>query len=55
MSEPDLGKFGPIFVAVIVIAVLVIQQPLSSDLYGIPMNWVGVVVVAIGGLLGFLE
>jgi len=53
MSETqDLGPYGPILVALLVIAILVIQQPLTGDLVGIPMNWVAVGVVAAGGILG---
>jgi hypothetical protein len=54
-ASNDLGPFAPLLVAVIVIAILVIQQPLNSTLHGISMNWVGAVVVAVGGVLGFLQ
>lgn len=48
----DVEEAGPLLVAVIVIAFLVIRQPLSGTLAGVPLNWVGVLVVAVGGLIG---
>ncbi|MFO7834554.1 MAG: hypothetical protein R6V31_11025 [Halohasta sp.] len=48
----DLDVAQPIAVAGIVIAVLVIIQPLSGTIGGISLNWVGAVLVAIGGFLG---
>jgi hypothetical protein len=38
-------------VAGIVIAVLVIMQPLSGAIGGVSLNWIGVGLVAVGGLL----
>jgi hypothetical protein len=43
---------GPLLVAIIVIAFLVILQPLSGTLAGISLNWVGVILVAVGGFVG---
>jgi hypothetical protein len=53
MSNEDIAK--PLAVAGIVIAVIVIAQPLSGDLMGISLNWIGAVLVAIGGVLGSLS
>jgi hypothetical protein len=50
MSDPDVAQ--PLAVAGIVIAVLVILQPLSGTIGGISLNWIGVALVATGGLLG---
>lgn len=52
MTSGDLGPFGPLLVALLVIAILVIRQPLGSDLAGISMNWVAIGIVALGGMLG---
>jgi len=49
MSNQNVKK--PLAVAGIVIAVLVIVQPLSGTVGGVSLNWVGAVLVAIGGLL----
>jgi hypothetical protein len=48
----DLDVDQPLAVAVIVIAVLVILQPLSGTLAGVSLNWIGAILVAIGGFLG---
>lgn len=50
MSNPDVGK--PLAVAGIVIVILVIVQPLSGTFGGISLNWIGAILVAIGGILG---
>jgi len=50
MANIDVAQ--PLAVAGIVIAVLVIIQPLSGTLAGISLNWVGAILVGIGGLLG---
>jgi len=49
------GRLAPIAVAVLVIGYILIRQPLSNELAGISLNWVAILVVALGGLLGFLE
>lgn len=51
MSSQGVTK--PLAVAGIVIVVLVIVQPLSGTVGGISLNWIGAVLVALGGLLGF--
>jgi len=48
----DTEQTGPLLVAAVVIAILVLLRPLSGTLVGIPMNWVGVIFVAVGGLVG---
>lgn len=48
----DLNVDQPLAVAGIVIAVLVILQPLSGTLGGISLNWIGAILVAVGGVLG---
>lgn len=48
----DVEEASPLLVAAIVIGVLVIQQPLNGTLVGISLNWVGTILVAVGGLLG---
>jgi type II secretory pathway component PulM len=55
MSTDSLGQLGPPAVAFLVIAYLLLVQPLSSQLGGISMNLVGAAVVAVGGILGFVE
>lgn len=50
MSNQGTNK--PLIVAGIVIVILVIAQPLNGTLGGISLNWVGAVLVAIGGLIG---
>ena len=49
------GRLTPITVAVLVIGYILIRQPLSNELAGISLNWVAILVVALGGLLGFLD
>lgn len=49
------AQFAPLLVALFVIIYLVVTQPLGSQLAGISMNWIAVIVVAIGGLLGFAQ
>jgi hypothetical protein len=51
----DPGPLAPIAVAGIVILILVLNQPLSGEMGGIPLNWVAVATVAVGGLLGALQ
>lgn len=51
MSNQDVTK--PLAVAGIVIVILVVVQPLSGTLGGISLNWIGAILVAIGGLLNF--
>jgi len=48
----DTEQTGPLLVAAVVIAILVILQPLSGTLAGVSMNWIGVILVAVGGLVG---
>jgi hypothetical protein len=48
----DVEEASPLLVAIIVIAVLVIVQPLSGTLAGISLNWVGVILAAVGGFVG---
>jgi len=48
----DFETFGPAILAVVVIVVLLISRPLSGELGGVPMNWVGIGLVALGGILG---
>ena len=48
----DLGPLAPVIVAVFVIGYLALMQPLSGELAGISMNWVGAAIVAVGGLMG---
>ncbi len=50
----ELGPYGSLAVAIIVIFVIAYLRPLSGDLGGIPMNWVAVIIVGIGGILGSL-
>ena len=50
MSNQDVNK--PLAVAGIVIVILVVVQPLSGTLGGISLNWIGAILVAIGGFLG---
>ena len=42
----------PLAVAGIVIVIIVVAQPLSGTIGGISLNWIGAILVAIGGLLG---
>lgn len=51
----DIEQSSPLLVAVIVIAFLVILRPLNGTLAGISLNWVGVILVAIGGFVGTIE
>jgi hypothetical protein len=46
---------SPVLVAVLVIAILVVTQPLNGTLGGISLNWIGVALVAVGGLLGLSQ
>lgn len=48
-------RLAPVAVAVLVIGYLVLFQPLENHIANISMNWIAVLVVAIGGLLGFLR
>lgn len=48
----DLGPLGPLLVAGLAILVIAISQPLSGDLWGIPMNLAAILIVGLGGLLG---
>jgi len=50
MADQDMAK--PLAVAGIVIAVLVIAQPLNGTIGDISLNWIGVALVAVGGILG---
>lgn len=50
-----IDKFAPLLVALLVIGILVVLQPLESTLGGISMNWVAAVIIAIGGLSGVLQ
>jgi len=51
MSDQNIDK--PLPVAGIVLAVIVIVQPLSGTLGGISLNWIAAILVAVGGILGF--
>ena len=56
-SDGDTGSglsINPIPLAVggIVAVVLVVGQPLSGTMGSISLNWVGALVVAVGGILG---
>jgi len=51
----QLGTFGPIIVATIVVAILVATWPIETKLGGISMNWVAIVGIALAGLLSTLE
>lgn len=53
MAIPD--RAVPLAVAVFVILYLVLTQPLSNQIAGVSMNWVAVLIVATGGVLGFLR
>lgn len=53
MAIPD--RAAPLAVAVFVILYLVLTQPLGNQIAGVSLNWVAVLIVAIGGLLGFLQ
>lgn len=53
-SGGDLGPYGALTVAVLTIGILVVAQPLRGSLNGISMNWVGALIVAIGGILALL-
>ena len=46
---------SPVLVALLVIAILVSTQPLNGTLGGVSLNWVGVAIVALGGLLGLSQ
>lgn len=48
----DFETFGPAILAAVVIVVLLISRPLRGELVGVPMNWVGIGLVALGGILG---
>jgi hypothetical protein len=48
-------RLVPIAVAVFVIGYIVLTQPLSNAFAGISMNWIAVIIVAVGGILGFLQ
>lgn len=56
MSDlPDLGKFGPITVGLIVAIYLIALRPLSGELSGISLNFVGALLVLVGGVLGTFQ
>lgn len=46
---------SPLLVAILAIAVLVVLQPLNSTLAGISLNWIAVLLVTIGGVLGTIQ
>ena len=48
----NLGPFGPLLVAGLAILVIAISQPLSGDLWKIPMNLAAILIIAFGALLG---
>lgn len=48
----DLGPAGPLLVAALAIVVIAISWPLTSELWGISMNIVAIVIIALGGLMG---
>lgn len=48
----DLGPLGPLLVAGFVIVYVLIRQPFVSEMAGISINWIAILLVAIGGLLG---
>ena len=52
MTGTDLGPLGPLLVAGLAIVIIAIQRPLASELGGVSMNLVAVLIVALGGLLG---
>jgi len=52
---PNQKVTKPLAVAGMVIVVLVIAQPLNGTVGGISLNWIGAVLVAIGGLLSFVS
>jgi hypothetical protein len=41
----------PIVVAGLTVVILLVTQPLSTDMGGVSMNYIGALVVAAGGLL----
>lgn len=53
--DDDLGPIGVLGVVVIVVAILVVGQPLSGSMGGISLNWVGAVLVIVGGLSALAE
>lgn len=48
----DMVNPKPLGVAGVTIAILIAVQPLTTTYMGVSMNIIGVVVVAVGGLLG---
>ena len=52
---PDTGRYGPILVAAIVVGILIVTRPLESELAGISLNLIAVIVVALGGIMGTLS
>lgn len=48
----DLGPLGPLLVAGLAILVFTISRPLSGELWGISLNLVAILIIALGGLLG---
>jgi hypothetical protein len=55
MAGAGAGKFAPLLVAILVILILLIQQPLQSEILGFPGNLFASAIVALGGLLGTLR
>ena len=53
MSQSDeLGPYAPLLVSGMVIVILLFMTPLDGKLVGIPINFVAVALVAVGGILG---
>lgn len=51
-TYPDLGPWAPPILAFGVIIYIAIYQPVSTDYAGISMNWIAILIVALGGILG---
>lgn len=54
-SEMAAEEAGPLLVALLTIGIPVAVQPLESTLADISLNWVAVLVVAVGGVLGTFQ
>jgi hypothetical protein len=46
---------SPPAVALLVILILVVFQPISGELGGVGLNWIAVAIVIVGGLMGLLQ
>ncbi|WP_336327390.1 hypothetical protein [Halovenus sp. HT40] len=55
-NEGSSGGFDPMPLAVagVVIVILLVGQPITTDIGGLSMNIVGALIVGVGGILGAL-